>query len=216
MFACRKKAALGCVACRPIAHIHSSVIQELATHSAADVLEAQGRQGALIGPEPIWRPMKMCGLAFTVRSKEMDNLALHRAVAESSPGSVLVLDVTGTNARSRAMLGDVMAYSAKLRGIQGLVTNGVVRDFDRLRELDFPVYCTGFNIVGPSKSDPGELEVEICVGGATIRPGDVVLGDSDGCVVVKADTVERFCRLCGNEQWQNKKCLRNWMRVQAR
>ena len=163
-----------------------SLVSQLARMSAADVLEVQSQLGA-VDPAiaPLWRPISLCGPAFTVRCIGGDNLAVHHALVEAKRGQVLVVEVTG-GAKQTALMGDIIAYAARARGLAGLVTNGVVRDWAKLRELNFPVFCTGLNIVGPAKADQGERNVDVVVGGAVVCPGDIVLGDADGVVVVPA------------------------------
>ena len=158
--------------------------------SAADIFDAQGKSGA-IDPAiaALWRPISLCGPAFTVKCVGGDNLAVHRALLEANPGQVLVVEVTG-DAKQTALVGDIMAYAAQLRGLAGLVTNGVVRDWAKLKELDFPVFCTGINIKRPQKVNDGERSIDVVIGDVVVSPGDIVLGDADGLVVVPAAKLE--------------------------
>lgn len=164
----------------------ASLVSQLARISAADVFESQDRSGA-VDPAiaPLWRPISLCGPAFTVRCVGGDNLAVHHALIEAEPGQVLVVEVTG-DAKQAAVMGDIMAHAATVKGLAGLITNGLVRDWSKLKEIDFPVFCTGLNIVGPGKMDAGERSVDIVIGGVPVSPGDIVLGDEDGLVVVPA------------------------------
>jgi 4-hydroxy-4-methyl-2-oxoglutarate aldolase len=101
-----------------------------------------------------------------VRQAQGDNLALHHALVEARAGDVLVVEVIGEQPCCRALMGDIIAHAAQLRGIAGLVTNGAVRDWDKLHELSFPVFCAGLNINGPAKALEGERCVEISIGEA--------------------------------------------------
>lgn len=122
----------------------SSAASGLAGLSAADIFEAQGKSGQ-IDPcvAPLWRPMSLAGPAFTVRQPSGDNLALHHALSEATPGSVLVVQVEGSQPLERALMGDIIAYAAQKKKLAGLITNGAVRDWDKLYELNFSVYCCG-------------------------------------------------------------------------
>ena len=143
-------------------------LEQLAELATADVIESQGLIGG-IDPHiaPLWRPISLCGPAFTVRSVGGDNLAVHRALAEAPTGSVLVVESHGTaeEIHARALIGDIIGYAALRRGLAGLVTNAPVRDGRRLQSLSFPVYCCGRQIKGPTKSDAGELGGTVTVGG---------------------------------------------------
>jgi 4-hydroxy-4-methyl-2-oxoglutarate aldolase len=134
-----------------------------------------------------------------------DNLGVHHALAKpSSTGCVLVVEVGGAdNAEvcSTALVGDVIAHAAKLRGVRGLVTNGRVRDYDKLRQIGFPVYCTGLNINGPEKRMEGEQSVVIELGGAVIAPGDFIVGDSDGLVVVAQEEAANTLSAAEARMW---------------
>jgi 4-hydroxy-4-methyl-2-oxoglutarate aldolase len=146
-----------------------SLTEQLAELATADVIESQNLSGG-IDPQiaPLWRPISLCGPAFTVRSLGGDNLAVHRALAEAPAGSVLVVESHGTaeEIHARALIGDIIGYAALRRGLAGLVTNAPVRDGRRLQSLSFPVYCCGRQIKGPTKSDAGELGGTVTLGGA--------------------------------------------------
>ena len=91
--------------------------------------------------------MSLAGPAFTVRQPSGDNLALHHALSEATPGSVLVVQVEGSQPLERALMGDIIAYAAQKKKLAGLITNGAVRDWDKLYELNFSVYCCGRSIM---------------------------------------------------------------------
>ena len=122
----------------------------------------------------------MVGTAVTVRTREGDNLAIHEALALLRPGDVLVVD--GGGDVSRALIGEIMATIAKYRSAAGMVIDGAIRDSGALAKSEFPVYARGVNHRGPYKNGPGEINVTVTVGGLTIAPGDIVVGDEDGIV----------------------------------
>ncbi|MBI2755542.1 MAG: RraA family protein [Chloroflexi bacterium] len=127
----------------------------------------------------------MVGTAITVRTAPGDNLMVHAALDLAEPGDVLVVDAGGD--LSHAIVGELMARMAQLKGLAGFVIDGAMRDVAGIRELGFPVYARGATPAGPYKSGPGEVNVEIACGGVVVRPGDVLVGDEDGIVVVARD-----------------------------
>jgi RraA family protein len=125
---------------------------------------------------------KFAGPAFTVRVRPGDNLFVHRALDMARPGDVVVVDAGG--APTNAILGAMMSRHAKMRGIEALVVDGAIRDVDELAAMDFAVVARGATPNGPYKSGPGEIGFPIAVGGPSIAPGDLLVGDSDGVVLV--------------------------------
>src|SRR5699024_10279636 len=107
-----------------------------------------------------------------------DNLFLHQAIYLGSKGYVLVVD--GKGHTKNAYLGDLMANTAKAMGIEGVVIDGLVRDKDELKELNFPIFSKGFIPNGPFKDGPGEVNNTISCGGTTVNPGDLIVGDING------------------------------------
>ena len=133
-----------------------------------------------------WIGAAVAGPAYTARGSGGDNLALHRAVVAAPPGHVLVADVEGA---AYGHWGEILAVAAQQRGILGLVIDGGVRDRDKLRALDFPVFSGHDSIRGTRKDVAGELAVPIRLGGVPVRTGDLVVGDTDGVVVVPSERV---------------------------
>lgn len=135
---------------------------------------------------PLYRPLQLHGPTYPVSAQPGDNLAVHLALAEAPAGSVLVVK-TGAEVE-RGFWGEIMTEAALARGIRGLVTDGAVRDTRALRRLEFPVFCAGVAIRGTTKNDRGLLNQPVVLGEVTIRPGDIIVGDDDGVVVVPADS----------------------------
>jgi regulator of RNase E activity RraA len=131
------------------------------------------------------RPMNgspLLGVAFTVRARPGDNLMLHRAIDMAEPGDVILVEDQGDLAN--AMSGENMMMWAARRGIAGVVVDGAMRDADSIAKMNFPVYARGINPRGPYKAGPGEINVPISCGGAVVHPGDIVVGDADGVLVI--------------------------------
>lgn len=167
----------------------NALAQRLLSCGAASIYEALGRNGAMDATvRPLWTPLGLAGPAFTVRSTSADNLALHRAVATAPAGVVIVAATDGSV--EVPIWGSLLSSICSDRGILGLVTDGAVRDSDRIRELGFPTFCAGVGLLGPSKEDPGTLGEVIEIGGARVAPGDWVVGGGDGVVVVPAASIK--------------------------
>jgi len=169
--------------------ISSDKIAQLRELGTATVYEAQGAKGALdSGMKPIDPTVRLAGPALTVEARPADNLILHHAVLKSKPGDVLVVDAKGF--MEAGPWGDVLTLQAMKLGIAGLVINGCVRDANLIMDLGFPVFCRGLSIKGTGKNQPGKVNVPICIGDAVICPGDIIVGDRDGLVVVSQDEVD--------------------------
>lgn len=166
-------------------------MQRLAELGAATVHEAYGRRGALPAAiKPVHESFRVCGPAFTVDCPPADNLWIHRAVYAATPGDVLVVDVRGQT--EAGYWGEILSEAALARGLGGLVIAGGVRDVDRIAALGFSVFAANVSIRGTTKEPTGDgrLGEPVRVGEVTIRPGDAVLGDADGVVVVDAGDVD--------------------------
>lgn len=157
---------------------------------AALLHEAMGRRGALSGDiKPVHPECELVGRALTVHSRPGDNLMLHLAISRAQPGDVLVVTVDGFI--EAGGWGELATVAAQLRGIKGLVIDGAVRDVAAIRRLGFPVFSRGISIKGTTKRERGELNGPITIGGVQVQPGDIVVGDSDGVVVVPKQEMEQ-------------------------
>jgi 4-hydroxy-4-methyl-2-oxoglutarate aldolase len=132
--------------------------------------------------KPLKDEYRLSGRALTVKIPVGDNLAVLRAIKESKPGDVLVVDAKGD--QYRAIAGDFVVGMMQTMGIEGLVVDGVIRDIVGIKELNFPVFCKGTAVAASSKAGVGEINVPISCGGTTIQPGDITVGDADGVVVI--------------------------------
>jgi len=127
--------------------------------------------------------LRILGPACTVKVYPGDNLMVHKALDVAQPGDVVVID-TSSSAMT-AVLGDLISTKARHRGLAGFVVDGLVRDLPAIRALeDFPVYARGVTPTGPLHRGPGEINHPICAGGIVVEPGDIIVGDLSGVVVV--------------------------------
>lgn len=156
---------------------------------AATAHEAFGRQGAVDSAiKPIYPGMTILGSAFTLVTQPGDNLTIHAALKLAKPGDVLVIDAGDYT--EQGSFGDVMATSALALGIAGLVTNGGVRDAASIRDLGFPIFSRSVSIKGTVKETLGPINQPISFGGVTVNPGDLVIGDDDGLVVIPLEEID--------------------------
>lgn len=163
-------------------------IQQLSRFSAATIHEALGKQGNLPSPiKPISSGMKVCGPAYTVKTMPRDNMLLHRAYAYAKPGDVIIANCSGFY--EAGYWGDLMSLGAKTKGINGLVIDGCVRDADDIEAMGFSVFSRGLCILGTSNHGDGYLNEPIVIGDVRINPGDIIVGDRDGVVVVPQNSV---------------------------
>ena len=132
--------------------------------------------------------MKIVGPALTVRVPPTDNLMIHKALTLIKPGDVLVIEGGGNH--SWALLGFLMVSTAQKLGVAGIVADGCVRDAQEIRRSGFPVFSAGLSPNGPFKEGPGEINYPISCGGQVVRPGDIIIADDDGVVVMKQELVE--------------------------
>ena len=153
--------------------------------SAATLHEAAGKVGAMPGAiKPVHPEFRLCGPATTVHGPGGDNLWLHYAIYAAQPGDILVVNCSGRP--DHGYWGEVMSTAAKARGLGGLVIEGCVRDFTLLGEVGFPVFARGLNIRGTAKDREagGWINSVTQFGDVSVSPGDLVVGDADGVVVV--------------------------------
>jgi len=178
--------------------VSADLARRAAEFQPAILADVAGRRGALHGRIKALRPrMKLAGPAFTVEVRPGDNLMIHAALALARPGDVLVVD--GKGDRTAALMGTIMMTAARQLGLVGVVLDGAVRDSLEIDEMDFPVFSVGTNPNGPTKEVGGRIGHPVSVGGVTVHPGDFVIGDGDGVVVVERDRLEGLLPLAAQK-----------------
>lgn len=165
------------------------LLASLARLGSATVYEAGGRRGFVDADLVQVVPgSRVAGPARTVVCGQGDNLMVHAAMAAVRPGEVIVL--TMPEPAPYALVGDLLATQAKVHGAAGILIDAAVRDTEELAELGLPIWARWVRVQGTDKLVPGELDVPVVVGGATIRPGDVLVLDADGVAVVEHERAE--------------------------
>lgn len=161
------------------------LIADCAGLAVANIGDARDRMGMLDGGiHSLWKGARLAGRARTVEVRSGDNQAVHRAVAAARPGDVLVINGQGDT--TRALIGELIAERAKARGVVGMVIDGAARDVVELERIGFGVWARGLSPAGPYKHGPGRTDVPVAVGGVVACPGDLVVADDDGVIIVPA------------------------------
>ena len=175
------------------------IAQRLGQYPTATIYEAAGKMGDM---EPSIRPIvpnsQFSGIAFTVKTFPCDTTAVIRALDDAPAGSVLIIDAGGTN--RAAVWGGTSSLVCSIRGLVGCVTNGCVRDTEDLIKTGIPVYAAGIAPRGTLKNHEGWSGLPISVGGVTVSPGDYIIGDSDGIIVVGASIGADVCALAKEQR----------------
>ena len=195
--------AVGLRVYRNIQRPAPELVSALGELPAANIADCMNRFYTMDPAIRLFGPLstKLVGTAITVRTREGDNLMIQHALDLAQPGDVIVVASGGGR---RSLVGEIMCQFAKKKGIAGLVLDGPIRDVETIYNMEFPVYATGSNPGGPYKEGPGEINVPISCGGVDVRPGDIIVGDADGIVVIPPadapEVLQKARKLFASEQ----------------
>ncbi|AKN31898.1 dimethylmenaquinone methyltransferase [Clostridium carboxidivorans P7] len=158
-----------------------------------NICDSNNREGSMDESiKPLHDKFQLTGYAMTISCIPGDNLTIHKAIEEAKPGSVLVIDCKGYT--GAGVFGELFATSCIARGIKGVVIDGACRDKNDLIELNFPVFAKGVNPNGTLKETCGEINTTIQCGGRIVNPGDIIIGDCDGIVVIPQERAEEVLK----------------------
>ncbi|WP_078552078.1 RraA family protein [Bacillus alkalicellulosilyticus] len=156
----------------------------------ANIDDCMNRMGAINASIHQMNQKNVLGPAFTVKVPSGDNLMIFLAIEKASPGDVLVIDGDGN--MERALVGEILATFAESKKLGGFVINGCIRDYDALLKMDIPIFAKGRTPNGPFRNGPGEINTPISIGRKVIFPGDIIIGDSDGVIVVRPEDTKEL------------------------
>ena len=180
---------------RNISRPDPELARKLGEYGTATVHEAQGRTGLMLPyMRPIYAQARLAGPAVTVLCHPGDNLMFHAAIEVCRPGDVLV--VTTHSDSTDGMFGELLATSCRAHGIAGLVIHAGVRDVADLTAMKFPAFSRAISAQGTAKETPGYVNIDIVCAGALVHPGDIIVGDVDGVVVVQRQLAAEVVGAC--------------------
>lgn len=172
----------------------------------ANIADNMSRMSCMDGHLVPFNKSFLVGTALTVKAPDADNLMFHKALDIAKPGDVIVVKSIGDPTRS--LCGEIMMRYAKARGIAGFVIDGLIRDVDGARKLEnFAIYAKGVTPLGPYKNGPGEINVPIACGDQVVFPGDIIVGDDDGLVVIRPDEAETVLELARKHMQNEEKTM---------
>jgi 4-hydroxy-4-methyl-2-oxoglutarate aldolase len=183
---------------RDFERVSAEIVKEAGKFQASILADVAGRRGTLDGRVRALDPsMRIAGPALTVEVRPGDNLMIHAAMALAKPGDVLVVDGKGDT--TCALMGAIMINQCIALGIAGVILDAALRDSEEIRGMGFPVYSAGTNPNGPTKFVPGRINHPISAGGVAIHPGDLIVADADGVVVLERDKARAMLPLAAKK-----------------
>jgi regulator of RNase E activity RraA len=169
--------------------LEDRVIERLRQAASSNLADAMGRFGFMDPGITSRTGRRLCGTAVTVQCRPGDNLMVHKALEVAAPGEIVVATTCGNT--TNAIFGELMAHAAVARRLGGIVVDGAIRDVSGISALELPAFSRSVCAGSCDKDGPGEVNVPIACGGVVVMPGDVVVGDDDGVVIVPRGAVRQ-------------------------
>ena len=177
------------------------IIEKFRELPVANIDDCMNRIAAVDQSIKPFNKAKLLGPAFTVKCPEGDNLMFHKALDMAKPGDILV--IAGRGSMDRSLCGEIMVRYAMMKKLGGFLIDGCIRDAEAMADIDFPVYAKGVTPNGPYKNGPGEINVPVPFAGQIINPGDIIVGDPDGVIIINPEEalalIEKTKKLVENE-----------------
>lgn len=179
--------SVGCKIIRDFKRPAPELVERFRGMPVANIDDCMSRIAAVDAAiKPVGYKEQLLGTAFTIKVAQGDNLMFHAAMDLAKPGDVIVIDAGGFT--DRAIFGELMATYCRSRGVRGIVCDGAIRDCDGLAEMKaFQVYARSATPNGPYKNGPGEINTPVVIGGKLVHPGDIIVGDQDGVIIIPPD-----------------------------
>jgi regulator of RNase E activity RraA len=171
----------------------AALVRQFAGLASSNLADAMGRFHFMDPGITMRTGLPLCGVAVTVMARPADNLMVHKAMEVAGPGDIIVVNTSGNT--TSAVFGELMGNSAIAARLGGLVVDGAIRDVSALAELGFPAFSRSVSAGGCDKDGPGEINVPIACGNTVVMPGDIIVGDQDGVVVVPREDADEVLTL---------------------
>ena len=182
---------IGCKVVTDFVRPDPKLVEAFRGMPVANIDDNMGRTAAVHQSIRPLNKVPLVGVAFTIKVPQGDNLMFHKAMDMAQPGDVIMIDAGGSV--DRAIFGELMATYCRSRGIAGIVCDGAIRDCDGLSKMtDFAVYAKGVTPNGPYKNGPGEINTPVVIGGKLVHPGDIIVGDADGVIIISPEDAEEI------------------------
>jgi RraA family protein len=198
---------IGCVINTNFNRASSEDVNLFKDMAVANIGDCMNRTAAVQSSIRPYNNMPLLGTAFTVKVAQGDNLMFHKAMDLAKPGDVIVIDAGGFV--DRAILGELMLSYCMVKGINGVIVDGSIRDCEQIGEMDISVYAKGVSPNGPYKNGPGEIGTVISFAGQVVHPGDIVVGDQDGIVFIRPSEAKRLAEQVEKVEEKEQKILKD-------
>jgi len=184
---------VGCRVIREFERAPASLVEGFKNIPASNISDVMNRLYSMQSRISPYGITPLAGVAYTVKTPIGDNAMIHYALDLAQPGDVLVID--GGGELSRALMGEIMITYAWKKGLAGIVIDGAIRDVDCIKAMPIPVYAAGVTPQGPYKNGYGEINYPVVCGGQVVCPGDIIIGDADGIVVIRREDAPHVLEL---------------------